>query len=109
MMPTGAILDWYRADTPSADRSSLTGLGLFAAAYLACAEVGRFLAFQGSAFATFWPPSGLLLGALVSSVPQVWPRFLLASLAANLTSDAFFHGKSFAVALAFWTGNAAAG
>ena len=90
--------------TPSWSR--VARAGLFAVAYFAFAEGGHLLSFQPSAFATFWPPSGLYLAALLLTERRTWPLLLLGGLAANLTSDVLVHDKTLPVSLAFAAGNA---
>lgn len=72
--------------------------------YFLLAELGHYLSFQGTGFATFWPASGLLLAALVTSPRWQWPLLLMFSAAANLTSD-LVHGQPMWASLSFWTGN----
>jgi len=79
---------------------------LFAAAYFSFAEVGHLLSFRPSAFATFWPPSGLYLVALLSTERRHWPWLFVGGLAANLASDVLLHDKTFPVSLSFAFGNA---
>ncbi len=55
-------------------------------------------------FATFWPPSGLLLAALLLRDVRWWPLGILAVLPANLAFD-LLHGRSLAVSFGFWSGN----
>jgi integral membrane sensor domain MASE1 len=82
-------------------------VGAFGLAYFAGAELGHLLSFkdQGQAFATFWPPSGLFLAALVLSGLRLWPALLLAAFVANLASDVLRHDKSVPVSLGFCVAN----
>src|SRR5262249_45126205 len=57
------------------------------------------------AFATFWPPAGILLAALVLSPARCWPAILVAACAANLVSDVLLHDKSIGLALSFCAAN----
>ena len=78
---------------------------LFGLSYLAGAELGRWLSFQPGHVAAFWPPAGLLLAALVSTPPRAWPRYLLAAMAAHLTSDILLHDHQAGASLGFWASN----
>lgn len=79
-----------------------------AVAYFFGAEMGHALSLGSSpAFATFWPPSGILLAALLLSRRSDWPLLVLATLPANLLSNLLLHGKTLPVGLGFWLGNAA--
>lgn len=84
----------------------LARAALFAAAYLVFAEVGHLLSFRQSAFATFWPPSGLYLVAVLATERRHWPWLLSGGLAANLASDVLLHDKVLLVSMAFAFGNA---
>jgi len=84
-----------------AERPSPVGLGLFAAACLAGAEVGRlfFVTNGGWTFPAIWPPSGLLLAALVHADRRRWGAWLLAACGAILTSGVVLHGQPLAAAI----------
>src|SRR5689334_16726699 len=58
----------------------------FVMLYVAGAELGYLLSFSGS-FATFWPPSGIFLAALLLHKPCRWPGISLLALVANLFVD----------------------
>lgn len=73
--------------------------------YFLLAELGHFLSFQGTSFATFWPAAGLLLAALVTTPRWEWPLVLLFSAAANIVSDVLLHEQPVWVSLSFWTAN----
>jgi integral membrane sensor domain MASE1 len=60
-------------------RATVIGLG-----YFISAGIGVSLLVQPQSIASFWPPSGLLVGALVISRTQSWPPILVAVLAATL-------------------------
>lgn len=92
--------------TDPLSRSDLLRALLFAGAYFASAELGHFLSFHPSNFATFWPASGLFLAALLRAEGKRWPLLLAASLVANLSSDIAVHGQPIPVSLGFWSGNA---
>lgn len=82
---------------------------LFGLAYLALAELGHAFSPDGDAagFATCWPPSGLLLAALLLARARDWPAFLLAAAAANVASDVLLHGRALAVGVGFSLANLA--
>lgn len=90
--------------TSLAVRAGLLGLG-----YLAGAEIGHALTLRTAeqAFATFWPPAGMLLAALAVSPYRAWGWMLGAACAANLVSDVGLHGKALVVSLGFCTANGA--
>jgi PAS domain S-box-containing protein len=69
-------------------------------AYFICARIGVTLLVQPQSIASFWPPSGLLVGALVISHRQSWPSILGAVLAATAAVNLLM-GKAVAVSLAF--------
>jgi integral membrane sensor domain MASE1 len=76
---------------------------VFGLAYLAGAELGHALSLKSPdhVFATFWPPAGILLAALMLSPSRRWLPFLAAACLANLASDVLLHGKALAVSLGF--------
>ena len=57
-----------------------------AAAYFAAAQLGGWLS-APNVFATFWPPNGLLLAALLGSARRQWPTLVLATCPANMAFD----------------------
>src|ERR1043166_8105621 len=63
--------------------------GVVALAFFAGAEVGHVLSLntEDQTFATFWPPAGLLLAALVMTGYRLWPAVLLGAYMANLASN----------------------
>lgn len=77
---------------------------VFGMAYLFAAELGHFLSFEG-AFASFWPPSGVYLSALLLTPGRRWSVFMATALFANVASDTIFHDKSLAMSLGFWAAN----
>lgn len=77
---------------------------IFGLVYLLGAELGQFLSFAGN-FATFWPPSGIYLVALLLTDRRAWPVVIFASLCANLTSDVLLHGQKPWVSTGFWLAN----
>src|SRR5919109_326671 len=76
-------------------RAILIGL-----AYFISARIGVTLLIQPQNIASFWPPSGLLVGALMISPTQSWPLTLTAVTAATLVVNLLV-GKSPLVSLAF--------
>ncbi|OAI53488.1 hypothetical protein AYO47_04755 [Planctomyces sp. SCGC AG-212-M04] len=83
-------------------------LAAFAILYFLGAELGHLLAFHGmyGDFATYWPPSGLYLAAML--VSRRWTtrcKLIAAAFTANLTSDVCFHGMPVLVSLGFCTAN----
>ena len=87
-----------RTWTSTAARALLLGL-----AYLAGAELGHALSFKDhdQALATFWPPSGILVAALVLSGWRSWPAMLLAAAVANLASNVLLHDRPLLVSMGF--------
>lgn len=73
--------------------------------YFLLAELGHGLSFEGPGFATFWPPSGLLLAVLITSPRWQWPLLLLLSAVANIATDVLLHGQFVGISLAFWMAN----
>jgi PAS domain S-box-containing protein len=76
-------------------RAALIGL-----AYFISARVGVSLLVQPQSIASFWPPSGLLLGVLVISCRQSWAFTLLAVVAATVVVNLLV-GKALVVSLTF--------
>lgn len=66
---------------------------LFGVAYVALAELGRFLSFPDTAVTVFWPASGVYLAVLAMSPVRHWGGYILAATAGNLLSD-WLHGTS---------------
>lgn len=85
-------------------RSSWLGTVLFFLAYLAGAEVGYYLSFPGQPFATFWPPSGLFVAALLRSDRRRWPALLATAILAEVTVD-LWNNQTLATSLAFGAAN----
>jgi integral membrane sensor domain MASE1 len=75
---------------------------VFGLVYFAGAELGHGLSLKTpeQTFATFWPPAGLLLAALVQTRFRSWPTLLLIAGVANLTSDGL-RQQSLLVSLGF--------
>ncbi len=84
-------------------RATFVGLG-----YFICAGIGVSLPVQPQGIASFWPASGLLVGALVISRTQSWPLILIAVLTATLAINLLM-GKSPGVSLAFASVNSLEG
>ena len=80
----------------------------FAFVYWAGAELGHQLAFHGpyGAFATYWPPSGLYVAAMLAA-GRLSDRLslTLAALMANVASDVAMHGLPLPTSLGFWAAN----
>src|SRR5262245_46111867 len=85
--------------------SPLARLALFGLVTFGGAELGQLLAFPPGGLATFWPPSGILLAALLLTARRHWPLLLLPGLAATLASDVL-HGTSPLLSLASFAGDA---
>lgn len=73
-------------------------------AYLAAAFAGHALSSAGT-FATFWPPNGVLLAALLIAPRRLWPYVVLATCPANLLFNEFTQQRTM-VSLAYWMVNA---
>jgi integral membrane sensor domain MASE1 len=101
----GLLMGNALVDTIQTSRIVLAGVvGL---GYFAGAELGHLLSLKvhDQAFATFWPPAGILLAALVLVRYGAWPVALLAACVANLASDVLLHEKSVPVSLGFFLAN----
>ena len=70
---------------------------LLCAAYFLAAQAGGLLS-SPNHFATFWPPSGVLVAALLLCDVRRWPLSVAAVLPANLAFD-LLHGHSLAVSI----------
>ena len=77
----------------------------FGPAYLAAAELGHAVSLEPGHFATFWPPAGLLLVALILAPARRWPGLILMAVLANVASDVLFHGRTLPVGLGFTAAN----
>ncbi len=83
-------------------------LAAFAIAYFLGAEFGHVLEFHGiyGEFATYWPPSGLYLAAMLATTRWSTRRQIIgAAFVANLISDVWMHQKPILVSLGFCTAN----
>lgn len=74
---------------------------LFVGLYIAGAELGRLLSFSEH-FPTIWPPSGILLAALLLSDARRWPAIMLLALPANLVSDLGWNGQGLWLSCGHW-------
>jgi PAS domain S-box-containing protein len=59
---------------------------VLAALYFGTARIGLALAFSTRQVTAIWPPTGIVLTALLLFGPRVWPGVFVGALAANLTS-----------------------
>lgn len=75
--------------------------------YFLGAETGHFFSAVADdvAFATFWPPAGLLLSFLTLSSRRDWPGILVCVAVANLASDVWIHAKPLEASLGFCVAN----
>jgi len=80
-------------------------LSVFFVAYVLAAECGHWLSFQEKHFASFWPPSGLCLFALIRTPYRHWPKVVFASFLGGEFSDVLFHGKTIWVSAGFSVAN----
>jgi integral membrane sensor domain MASE1 len=95
-----------RPPTPSAAPGwarNLIGAVLVAVAYLAAAGIGWLLS-PAHSFATFWPPSGFLVAALLLDDRHRWPWIISAAFAANVAFDVLV-GHGSLVGLCYSAGN----
>ena len=69
-----------------AARTALAALAVGVAYYLG-ARVGLALTFEPRPFSPLWPPSAILLAALLLSPPRAWPWLLLAAFPAHLAAE----------------------
>jgi putative nucleotidyltransferase with HDIG domain len=72
---------------------------LLAVGYVIAAEIGNLLSAQNT-FATFWPPAGLFMAALLISERKDWPLLIAAGIAGNLCSD-LLQGHALLVTVGF--------
>jgi signal transduction histidine kinase len=80
---------------------------IFALIYFLGAELGHWLSMQSGRFATFWPPSGIYLAAMLlcRRPGTAWPILAGAALLADQVSDVLLHGKTVPVSLGLWMAN----
>ena len=72
-------------------------------AYLVAAFAGRALSSKGE-FATFWPPNGVLVAALMIAPRRLWPYVVLATFPANLTFNWLTEQRAM-VSVSYWMVN----
>lgn len=87
--------------------SLLARAALVGVAYFACAELGRLITVR-QAFTFLWPPSGLLVAALLLTRTREWPVVATAAFMANIAFDAV-HGTALSTSVLFAAGNLAEG
>ncbi len=73
--------------------------------YLASAELGHFYSIEPGHMATFWPPAGLYLAAVVAVPLRYRWSVVAVSLIANVISDCFLHGKPLGICIGFSLAN----
>lgn len=78
---------------------------VFALLYLGGALAGAALSFRDEDFSTFWPPAGLMLGALLLHPKRQWPAFWAASLPAGVLFESVIHRHHVTLGVAFSCGN----
>ena len=80
----------------------------FTVAYFISAELGHHLTFAGpyGSFATYWPPSGLYIAAMLAA-GSIRSRLWLmgAALVANVASDSGAHDVPVLTSIGFWAAN----
>jgi signal transduction histidine kinase/ActR/RegA family two-component response regulator len=57
---------------------------IFATAIFSGAELGLFLSFQDSGFASIWPPTAIFITALILTPRRRWPAFIVVGACVNL-------------------------
>ena len=77
---------------------------MFVLLYIVGAQLGHWMTFPGQS-AAFWPPTGLLLAALVLMEIRRWPAVVLLSLFAFCVSEIVICGQTPSMALAQWGAN----
>jgi integral membrane sensor domain MASE1 len=97
-----------RVRTSTAIRTAARA-GAFALAYFAAAELGHLLTLTTphQTLTAFWPPAGLLLGALARLRPRHWLVPLVAASVANVASDLVHELAPLPYSLVFCAINAA--
>lgn len=74
---------------------------LFVGLYFAGADLGHQLSFSPH-FPSCWPPSGILLAALVIFDLRRWPTVILLALATNLVSDVWVNDSTISLSVGHW-------
>lgn len=77
---------------------------LFVVLYVSGSEIGRALSLPQH-FATFWPPSGIFLAALLRTPVRQWPAVVFLALMCNLVSDVGLHNCTVLLSTGFWCVN----
>jgi PAS domain S-box-containing protein len=80
-------------------------VALFFAGYLAGGYLSTRLLFPPYVEVAFWPPSGLMLGALLVAGPGEWIAFAIAAVAASMFFEVLAHHHSPLLGAAFGFGN----
>lgn len=83
-------------------RPAWAALAVFVA-YFAAACAGWVLSSNG-AFATFWPPTGVFVAALLVAPRRLWPYLVLATLPANLLFNELTQQRTL-VSVSYWMVN----
>ncbi|HEX4084386.1 MAG TPA: PAS domain S-box protein [Chthoniobacteraceae bacterium] len=78
---------------------------IFFALYVAGGAFSNRLVFTPGHAVVFWPPSGLLLGALLVAGPGEWLPFVLAAIPANILYETGIHSHNVLVGIVFAAGN----
>lgn len=92
----------------SAVGSRFGRLAAFAVAYFVGAELGHLLTFRGpyGDFASYWPPSGLYVAAMLAATRfSTRAQLVAAACLANVTSDVWLHELPLPVSLGFCLAN----
>ena len=93
-------MSWYKALVTRESLRLLARAALLSLAYFISARMGVALLSQPLSIASFWPPSGLLVGVLARSRQRPWSIILLAVIPANIMAN-LLAGKSLAISCAF--------
>ncbi len=106
--PQSRLMSDHSPDTICSNRISNHVLRafLFAMLYVSGAELGHLLSFPGY-FATYWPPAGIFLAALLRTPNRQWPAVILLALICNLVSDVGLHNCTATLSVGFWSVNTA--
>ena len=86
-------------------RADLIRWLIFGLAYFSCAELGYYLSFADAPhFATFWPASGLFVGALARSAKKDWWGYVALAVLVNGFSE-LLRGTGVSMTAAFCVAN----
>jgi|GEM_PF-1997686 len=77
---------------------------IFFATFLCAAELGKLLSFPNHV-ATFWPPAGIYLAALVMTPRRYWPSLAAAAWCALFVFNVILRNHSVLICTGFWLGN----